>query len=84
MSTRLSDPKKRILASRKQELNSIKEKLCALSPLKVLSRGYSIVSDPKGHAICTLAELAKEERICITVSDGKADAEIKQYHINKQ
>ncbi|MCR5662471.1 MAG: exodeoxyribonuclease VII large subunit [bacterium] len=84
ISSRLCDPQKRILAPRKQELSSIKEKLGALSPLKVLSRGYSIVSDRKGHAIRTLAELAKEKRICITVSDGKADAEIKQYHINKQ
>lgn len=83
ISSKLGDPCKRIIIPRQTELNSIKEKLGALSPLKVLSRGYSIVSDKQGHAICTLAELAKEKLICITVSDGQAEAEIKQYHINK-
>lgn len=50
-------------------------KLDALSPLKTLARGYSIVLK-QGKAIKSVKELKKEEEIEIRMQDGKTKAKI--------
>ncbi len=52
-------------------------KLDALSPLKVLERGYSVVKDEKG-IVKSVKKLSEGERIHVRFTDGTADAEVKR------
>ena len=52
-------------------------KLDALSPLKVLSRGYGLVSDPKtGRPITSTAFVRPNDRIDVALNDGVIDCEV--------
>lgn len=52
------------------------EKLDALSPLKVLSRGYSVVTDQGGTPVMNAQELSPGDRVFLRFASGKATAEI--------
>ena len=61
----------------KNKTNMVKQisKLDALSPLKTLTRGYSIV-EMDGKAIKTVKDLKKDDEVDIRLIDGKAKAKI--------
>lgn len=46
-------------------------KIDALSPLKTLSRGYSVVQNDNGQVISKVTDVKKEDKLNITVTDGK-------------
>jgi exodeoxyribonuclease VII large subunit len=50
--------------------------LGALSPLAVLSRGYSVVNDTKGMAVRSAAQIAPGDRVGIRFHEGRAEARI--------
>jgi len=52
------------------------EKLEALSPLHVLSRGYAIVEDSSGKAVTGVSFLKKGDETSLRFSDGRASATI--------
>ena len=52
-------------------------KLDALSPLKLMSSGYCVALDRKNKVINRVAQVKKNDEICIVVSDGKFDCEVK-------
>ena len=45
-------------------------KLDALSPLKVLTRGYSVAKLSDGTVVSSAMQVQKDDRISVTVSDG--------------
>ncbi len=47
--------------------------LDAMSPLRVLSRGYSIASGADGMVVKSVSELSEGEKIRLRLSDGSAD-----------
>lgn len=49
-------------------------KLDAMSPLKVLSRGYSMAKQSDGSVITTVDQVKKDDTVSVTVSDGTFDA----------
>ncbi len=51
-------------------------KLDAMSPLKVLTRGYSMVQTEKGEVLRSVHQAALGERVSISVSDGKLYATV--------
>ena len=51
-------------------------KLDAMSPLKVLSRGYSVVRDSDGSILRSASQTAVGESITITLASGKLDAQV--------
>lgn len=61
----------------KNKTNMVKQisKLDALSPLKTLTRGYSIV-EMGGKAIKTVKDLKKDDEVDIRLIDGKAKAKV--------
>lgn len=46
-------------------------KLDALSPLKVLTRGYSVAKSAEGTVISSVSQIKKDDRVSVTVSDGR-------------
>ena len=53
-------------------------KLDALSPLKILKRGYLVANDEKGSPVSSVKKLKKGDLIKLSFNDGKADCEIKE------
>lgn len=53
-------------------------KLDALSPLKVLKRGYSFVEGEKGNVIQSVDHLTPEDTVGLRFSDGKAECVVKK------
>ena len=51
-------------------------KLDAMSPLKVLTRGYSMAQTEKGDVIRSVSQVEPGERIQISLSDGKLSATV--------
>lgn len=49
-------------------------KIDALSPLKTLTRGYSVVQNETGHVIKRKVDVKKNDKLNITLQDGKIDA----------
>lgn len=66
----------RLLERKKSELLRDAARLDALSPLAVMSRGYSAIFNEDGKAVHQHKQLARGDRIRIRLSDGKAKAEI--------
>ena len=65
-----------VLPDRKEsELSRLSSKLDALSPLKVLSRGYSVVSKG-GKAVKDSKNINKGDIVVIKFSKGEAEAEV--------
>lgn len=56
-----------------QEFSKLAAKLDALSPLKVLGRGYSIALDSEGRAVKEAGQLKAGDRLSLRLSKGSAD-----------
>ena len=62
---------------RKRSLRHAAAQLQALSPLAVLSRGYSVVEGANGKAVKDAAQLSPNERVALRFHKGRASAEVK-------
>ena len=75
--------KNRLSAAQNQNLTRMNaryiaavSKLDAMSPLKVLTRGYSMVQTDDGSVVRSVSQAELGQRICITLSDGKLSATV--------
>lgn len=66
-----------IISKNKEKFLLSVGKLDALSPLKLMSSGYCVALDRKNKVINRVAQVKKNDEICIVVSDGKFDCEVK-------
>ena len=73
---RLAAAQNQSLAKRRQQYVGTVAKLDAMSPLKVLSRGYSVVRDSDGNILRSAAQTAVGEQVTITLASGKLYAEV--------
>lgn len=72
---RVHDMAMRVVKEKRSRFHVAAGRLDALSPLKALGRGYSIVTSPDGGEIYkSVADLAPGARIRIRLSDGEAGA----------
>lgn len=67
---RMTAAQTRVLDRRKQSFIGLTAKLDAMSPMKVLTRGYSMTANADGEVIRCVSQTAPGDRICISVSDG--------------
>ena len=67
-----------ILSEKKSALGEQISRLDALSPLAVLSRGYSVVFDENGKMIRSISDTRTGDKIKIRVQDGSIDAEVRE------
>ena len=73
----------RLLAAQNRELSRAQQryvanvaKLDAMSPLKVLSRGYAMAQKESGELIRSVKQTTPGERIVVSLADGKLNASI--------
>ena len=64
------------IARNTQRYVALTAKLDAMSPLKVLTRGYSMAQNGRGEVIRSVSQAELGERICVNVSDGKLFATV--------
>ncbi|MBQ2668410.1 MAG: exodeoxyribonuclease VII large subunit [Clostridia bacterium] len=57
--------------SEKENLAALSARLDAMSPLKVLQRGYAIVSDANGKTISSVQETSIDDKLSVRVKDGQ-------------
>ena len=68
----------RLLQARRQGLIRLSASLDAMSPLKVLARGYSMTADADGRLISSVTEVSPGQSLTILVSDGKIRAAVER------
>ncbi|MGA9656745.1 MAG: exodeoxyribonuclease VII large subunit, partial [Polyangia bacterium] len=59
-----------LLAHRRRTLEALAGKVDALSPLKVLDRGYSLARGPDGQLLRSCAGLHRGANVTVTLRDG--------------
>ena len=70
---RLSSAGVRQLAGKRNRVTHCAASLDALSPLKVLARGYGIVRDREGKPVTSVSQLQPGDRISLRMKDGLAE-----------
>lgn len=73
---RLAAAQEKLLHLHRQRFVSYAAKLDAMSPLKVISRGYSIAQTDDGSLLRSVRQVQPGESITISLSDGKLDAAV--------
>lgn len=75
--------KNRLVAAQNQNITRSKQryiaqisKLEAMSPLKVLTRGYSMVQTERGEVVRSVSQVSLGERIRVRLSDGSLSATV--------
>lgn len=76
LTERLANQQSQLLRPYKERLSLAAAKLDLVSPLKILSSGYSIVKDPEGRVVKSKNHLATGQHVSLTFSDGQRQAEI--------
>ena len=61
---------------KKQRFIGCTSKLDALSPLKVLTRGYALTQRVDGEVIRSVSQVAVQDQILVTLGDGRMTAEV--------
>ena len=66
----------RALAARHQRFQVLAGRLDALSPLRVLSRGYAVAFDERGHALTSAAAVKAFDQVRVRLHDGELTAQV--------
>ena len=73
-----------LLSQRKSKAELLRHKMEALSPLAVLERGYSIVTDRNGKTLKTIDQVKTGDSISIKLSDGRILADVQEVQDGRQ
>ena len=76
VSEKLDRAYSKIISDKKSQFLQKVSQLEALSPLAVLSRGYSVAFDEKGTLVKSVSDVKSGEKITLRVSDGRINAEV--------
>ena len=66
----------RAVTQRRERLNALAASLDALSPLKVLGRGYAIARRADGKAVVSTGDVVSGDKLNLTLSDGSVDCRV--------
>jgi len=75
---RLGAAQKNLLMTKRTRLAQRAAALDAMSPLKVLSRGYAVSTDEKGAVLRSVKQTGTGESIHVRLADGELEAEVKK------
>jgi exodeoxyribonuclease VII large subunit len=68
------------LVRRRHAIEAARGKLEALSPTRVLERGFSLTQRADGRVVTSAADVAPGEKITVRVHDGGIDAAVERIH----
>ena len=77
-SEKLQRQAEEILSKGRVRFAGVAEKLGALNPLGIISRGYSAVTTDAGEVIRSVTQLESGDMVKVRFSDGYAEAEVKR------
>ena len=83
LSSRLISAQSRIVESRNRQFVALTSKLDAMSPMKVLTRGYAMTLTRDGEVLKSVSQIQKGDIIHITLSDGKLTAAVTDKEENR-
>lgn len=75
---RLCAASAQLLSSKREQFVRLTAKLDAMSPLKVLARGYSMATDEEGNLLKSVGVVSVGDRITVAFSDGAAVTEVQE------
>ena len=76
LANRMISVQNRSVAQKKQRFVSLTAKLDAMSPLKVLMRGYAMAQQEDGVVIRSVSQIKCDDRITVLLSDGSLEAKV--------
>ena len=76
LKNRLIAAENQIISRNNQRYIALTAKLDAMSPLKVLTRGYSMAQTADGEVVTSVSQVELGERITVSLSDGKLSATV--------
>ena len=76
LSAALPNSAARTVMQRRERLNTLAAALDAMSPLKVLGRGYAIAQREDGRAVVSTADVTSGDKLKLTLSDGSVDCRV--------
>ena len=82
LKSRLLSAQNGTINRKKQNFISLTSKLDAMSPLKVLLRGYSVTENAEGTVIRSVSQVQSGEQITVSLSDGSLIALVKEVKEN--
>ena len=77
---RLAAAQSQCLAGHRRQYVTLAAKLDALSPLKVLSRGYAIARDGEGKPLRSASQVKRGDKVALTLPDGTVDCAVEEVH----
>jgi len=75
---RLCSAQEQRIAKEKQRFVALTASMEAMSPLRVLTRGYAIASSEDGKCIRSVNELSEGQLVRLALSDGSADCRVEE------
>ena len=81
---RLARAMERLTGERRERLSGLAAALDAMSPLKVLGRGYAIARKLDGRVIASVRDTAPGEEFRLRVSDGELDCAVRSGRTSEQ
>ena len=77
---RLGDLSSGLLMKKRQQFSALAAALDAMSPLKVLGRGYAMVQSGTGAVVKSGREVTVGQQVSVTLGEGGFTAEVKEVH----
>ena len=72
-----------LLNSKKNKIKYIYQLLNALSPQRLLKRGFALITDESGHSIYSVKNIKEKDKLLVKLSDGKITAEVASINCDK-
>ena len=80
LNTRLANAQRGQLDRTRARWRRVGAQLDALSPLRVLERGYAVAQDSRGRAVRSAASLEVGDELSLRFSKGRAEVEVREVH----
>ena len=74
---------KLLIKTKRTKINYINQLLNAISPEKLLKRGFALITDEKGNMIYSLKNIKLKDKFLVQLSDGTITAEVNSINHNK-
>jgi exodeoxyribonuclease VII large subunit len=71
-----------VLQRADERLESLRSRLQALDPKRVLSRGYAWISDEQGQPVVRARGLVAGQQVTAVWADGQAKAQLQDVHLD--